>query len=59
MPEREIGAIGKARLETLADGVFAIVLTLLVLALLDPALARVTTRLFGGAAGRAPAVSDR
>ena len=43
MPEREIGAISKARLETLADGVFAIVLTLLVLALLDPALARVTT----------------
>lgn len=43
MPEREIGTISKARLETLADGVFAIVLTLLVLALLDPAPAKVST----------------
>jgi uncharacterized membrane protein len=43
MPEREIGVISKARLETLADGVFAIVLTLLVLALLDPTLAKVST----------------
>jgi uncharacterized membrane protein len=43
MAEREAGFISKARLETLADGVFAIVLTLLVLALLDPALARMNT----------------